>query len=124
MKAFSSRDFPRGPPAPPPKPGRTERGRKAAESHTRSPLDLAGDPDAERYRKVLSAADGYYDVVMTIFGDPIPGASDVVRPGKCDLVAYLGGADVEREERGKMHEKKIAVFPTPERAVRALSARS
>jgi acetyltransferase len=86
-----------------------------------NPLDLTGDTDAERYRKVLSAADGYYDVVMTIFGDPIPGASDVVRPGKCDLVAYLGGADVEREERGKMHEKKIAVFPTPERAVRALS---
>src|SRR3990170_9102415 len=58
---------------------------------------------------------------MTIFGDPIAGAADVVRPGRCDLVAYLGGADVEREERGKMHEKKIAVFTTPERAVRALS---
>ncbi len=86
-----------------------------------NPLDLTGDTDAERYRKVLAAADGYYDVVMTIFGDPIPGASEVIRPGKCDLVCYLGGADVEREERGKMHEKKIAVFPTPERAVNALS---
>ena len=86
-----------------------------------NPLDLTGDTDADRYRKVLSAAEGHYDVVMTIFGDPIAGAADVVRPGKCDLVAYLGGADVEREERGKMHEKKIAVFPTPERAVKALS---
>jgi acyl-CoA synthetase (NDP forming) len=86
-----------------------------------NPLDLTGDTDAERYRKVLSAAEGHYDVVMTIFGDPIAGAADVVRPGRCDLVAYLGGADVEREERGKMHEKKIAVFPTPERAVKALS---
>jgi acyl-CoA synthetase (NDP forming) len=86
-----------------------------------NPLDLTGDTDAERYRKVLAAAEGHYDVVMTIFGDPIPGASEVIRPGKCDLVAYLGGADVEREERGKMHEKKIAVFPTPERAVKALS---
>jgi len=86
-----------------------------------NPLDLTGDTDAERYRKVLAAAEGYYDVVMTIFGDPIPGASEVIRPGRCDLVCYLGGADVEREERGKMHEKKIAVFPTPERAVKALS---
>jgi len=86
-----------------------------------NPLDLTGDTDAERYRKVLAAAEGHYDVVMTIFGDPIPGASEVIRPGKCDLVSYLGGADIEREERGKMHEKKIAVFPTPERAVKALS---
>jgi acyl-CoA synthetase (NDP forming) len=86
-----------------------------------NPLDLTGDTDAERYRKVLAAAEGHYDVVMTIFGDPIPGASEVIRPGRCDLVCYLGGADVEREERGKMHEKKIAVFPTPERAVKALS---
>jgi acyl-CoA synthetase (NDP forming) len=86
-----------------------------------NPLDLTGDTDAQRYRSVLAAAEGYYDVVMTIFGDPIPGASEVIRPGKCDLVCYLGGADVEREERGKMHEKKIAVFPTPERAVKALS---
>lgn len=89
-----------------------------------NPLDLTGDTDAERYRRVLDAADGHYDVVMTIFGDPIPGASEVVRPGRCDLVTYLGGADVERAERLKMHERKIAVFPTPERAVKALSCYS
>lgn len=86
-----------------------------------NPLDLTGDTDADRYRKVLAASDGQYDVTMTIFGDPIPGASEVIRPGRCDLVAYLGGAEVERSERLKMHEKKIAVFPTPERAVKALS---
>lgn len=86
-----------------------------------NPLDLTGDTDAARYAKVLEASEGEYDVVMTIFGDPIPGASGVIRPGRCDLVAYLGGADVEREERVKLHERKIAVFPTPERAVKALS---
>lgn len=89
-----------------------------------NPLDLTGDTDAARYSKVLAASEGQYDVVMTIFGDPIPGASEVIRPGHCDLVAYLGGADVEREERVKMHEKKIAVFPTPERAVKAISCYS
>ena len=63
---------------------------------------------AARYAKVLAAADGYYDVLMPIFGDPIPGASEVLSPGKCELVAYLGGADVERRERALMHERKIA----------------
>ncbi len=86
-----------------------------------NPLDLTGDTDADRYRKVLEAADGEYDVVMTIFGDPIPGASGVIRPGRCELVAYLGGADIERAERLLFHERKIAVFPTPERAVKAIS---
>ena len=86
-----------------------------------NPLDLTGDTDAARYRKVLDAAAGQYDVVMSIFGDPIPGACDVITPGRCELVAYLGGADVERAERVLLHEKKIAVFPTPERAVRALA---
>jgi len=86
-----------------------------------NPLDLTGDTDAERYRTVLAAAEGHYDVVMSIFGDPIPGASGVMRPGRGDLIAYLGGADVERAERRLLHEKKIAVFPTPERAARALA---
>jgi acyl-CoA synthetase (NDP forming) len=36
-------------------------------------------------------------------------------------VAYLGGADVERAETLLFHEKGIAVFPTPDRAVKALS---
>ncbi len=89
-----------------------------------NPLDLTGDADADRYRQVLSAADGHYDVVMTIFGDPIPGASGVVTPGRCELVSYLGGAEVERAERLLFHERKIAVFPTPERAVKALSCRA
>jgi acyl-CoA synthetase (NDP forming) len=86
-----------------------------------NPLDLTGDTDAERYRKVHTAARDDYDVVMTIFGDPIAGASQILEPGRPDLVAYLGGADVERSERLLLHEKGIAVFPTPERAVKALS---
>jgi acetyltransferase len=86
-----------------------------------NPLDLTGDGDAERFRHVIATARDHYDVVMTIFGDPIPGASKALEPGKRDLVAYLGGADVERAERLLFHEKGIAVFPTPERAVKALS---
>jgi acetate---CoA ligase (ADP-forming) len=86
-----------------------------------NPLDLTGDGDAERFRDVIAAARDHYDVVLTIFGDPIPGASKALEPGKPDLVAYLGGADVERAERLLLHEKGIAVFPTPDRAVKAFS---
>lgn len=86
-----------------------------------NPLDLTGDTDAERYRKVLAVSRDDYDVVMTIFGDPIPGASQILEPGRPGLVAYLGGAEIERSERLLLHEKGIAVFPTPERAVKALS---
>jgi acetyltransferase len=44
-----------------------------------------------------------------------------LEPGQPDLVAYLGGADVERAERLLFHEKGIAVFPTPDRAMKAFS---
>ena len=86
-----------------------------------NPLDLTGDTDAERYRQVVAASRDHYDVITTIFGDPIPGASEVMERGRNDLVVYLGGADVERAERLLLHEKGIAVFPTPERAVKALA---
>ena len=64
-----------------------------------NPLDLTGDTDAERYSHVIAASRDHYDVVMSIFGDPIPGASRIMEPGRPELVAYLGGADVERAER-------------------------
>jgi acyl-CoA synthetase (NDP forming) len=86
-----------------------------------NPLDLTGDGTAELFRQVITAARDHYDVVMTIFGDPIPGASGALEAGKPDLVAYLGGAEVERAERLLFHEKGIAVFPTPDRAVKAFS---
>jgi acyl-CoA synthetase (NDP forming) len=86
-----------------------------------NPLDLTGDGDAATFRNVISASRDFYDVVLTIFGDPIANASTALEPGKNDLVAFLGGADVERAERLLLHEKGIAVFPTPERAVKAYS---
>jgi acetyltransferase len=86
-----------------------------------NPLDLTGDGNAELFRHVIATARDHYDIVLTIFGDPIPGASEALEPGNRDLVVYLGGADVERTETLLFHEKGIAVFPTPDRAVKALS---
>ncbi len=88
-----------------------------------NPLDLTGDATAQMYREVAEAAAPYFDAIALIFGDPIPGASEVVTMTPPQLVIYLGGAEVERHERLLFHRKGIPVFPTPERGIRALAER-
>jgi acetyltransferase len=58
---------------------------------------------------------------VVIFGDPISGACRQVTPGESELVIFLGGAEVEREEREKFYDAGVPVFPTPERGVKALA---
>lgn len=93
-----------------------------------NPLDLTGDADASRYDKVLRilVKDPNIDVILTIFGDPIPNASDVIRKwfssGKTIVPVYIGGGSVEAVERRKMHESGIPTFKTPERAVKVVKA--
>lgn len=86
-----------------------------------NPIDLTGDAitDPSLYSKVIDAAKADYDTSVVIFGDPIHGASDIVT-GRGELIVFCGGADVEREESKLMHRKGIPVYPTPERAIRAL----
>jgi acetyltransferase len=86
-----------------------------------NPLDLTGDADAGMFREVIQRARPYYDTLGIIFGDPIVDASRVVTPGANELIIYLGGAEVEREEKLRMHQSGIPVYPTPERGIRALS---
>ncbi len=86
-----------------------------------NPLDLTGDGTATLYRKVIDVTAGHVDYQVIIFGDPILNAADVVTPGAPQLVIFLGGAEVERHERERMHLKKVPVFPTPERGIRALA---
>jgi acetyltransferase len=86
-----------------------------------NPLDLTGDADARMFREVIERARPHYDTLGIIFGDPILDASQVVTPGANELVIFLGGAEVEREEKLRMHQKGIPVYPTPERGIRALS---
>ena len=87
-----------------------------------NPIDLTGDVigDPTLYSKVIAAAKGDYDTMVIIFGDPIAGASKIVTPGASEVVIFLGGADVEREERVLIHQRGIPVFPTPERGLKAL----
>jgi acyl-CoA synthetase (NDP forming) len=92
-----------------------------------NPLDLTGDATAERYRVAAELAIRYesIDSILLIFGDPIPGASEVVnelkrKTDKQIIVAYLGGGEIEKQETLKLHRSGTPVFPTPERAVAAL----
>ncbi len=92
-----------------------------------NPLDLTGDATAERYRIAADIAVRYdaIDSILLIFGDPIPDASRMVgdlkkKTEKQIIVAYLGGGEIEEQEKLKLHRSGTPVFPTPERAVAAL----
>ena len=110
--------------SPPPSAALKERLRKILPAHCAvdNPIDLTGDVigDPTLYSKVMDAARADYDTMVIIFGDPIAGASQIVTPGASELVIFLGGADVEREERLLIHERGIPVYPSPERGLKAL----
>jgi len=86
-----------------------------------NPIDLTGDATAQMFGDVIREARDHFDTLGVIFGDPVEGASEVVTPATNELVIFLGGADVERRERERMHIKGIPVFPTPERGIKALA---
>jgi acyl-CoA synthetase (NDP forming) len=91
-----------------------------------NPLDLTVAP-AEHFAAAVSATHRHdvADVYLLVFGDPITGATEVVKDLKHSLgariaVAYLGGGEVEKAERLAMHGAGVPVFPTPQRAIRAI----
>ncbi|HHW93026.1 MAG TPA: CoA-binding protein [Clostridiaceae bacterium] len=94
-----------------------------------NPLDLTGDALADRYSDALEVlrSDCTFDTFLVIFGDPIPDTAEVFlelmeKSEKKFIVSYLGGGDVEESEKNALHRISIPVFPTPERAVKAISA--
>jgi len=68
-----------------------------------NPLDLTGDATADWYRRVSELAAPHYDAIAPIFGDPIPGAADAVGTAPTPCVICLGGGEVERAERRRLH---------------------
>jgi len=64
-----------------------------------------------------------YDAFLLIFGDPVAGASKVVAAFKRNtdkpiVVAFSGGGKVEEEERKKIYDLKVPVYPSVTRAMR------
>ncbi|HHY93565.1 MAG TPA: CoA-binding protein, partial [Firmicutes bacterium] len=96
-----------------------------------NPLDLTGDTDAERYYRAVTLAMEHdlADLVLLVFGDPIPGAAEVAaqlkdKTGLPVAACYLGGGEDEGPETLALHRAGIPVYVTPERAARALAARA
>lgn len=86
-----------------------------------NPIDLTGDATAQMFAEVIETTRNDYDTIGVIFGDPVPNVSQAVTPGANELVVFLGGAEVERQEKELMHLKGVPVFPTPERGMKALA---
>jgi len=64
-----------------------------------------------------------YDALLLIFGDPVVGASKVVAAFKRNtdkpiVVAFSGGGKVEEEERNKIYDLKVPVYPSVTRAMK------
>jgi acetyltransferase len=110
---------------PPPNPSLKKRLQEMLPAHCAvgNPIDLTGDAISapQLYRQVMDETSREYDYQVVIFGDPIPEAAAQVTVGGKELVIFLGGADVEQEERQKLYAQGVPVFPTPERGVRALA---
>jgi acyl-CoA synthetase (NDP forming) len=93
-----------------------------------NPLDLTFCSAAD-FGAALAVLDRHQlaDMYLVTFGDPIVGAAEVVKQfsskAKARIaVAFLGGGAVEKAERLQMQAAGVPVFPTPERAARAIGA--
>jgi acetyl coenzyme A synthetase (ADP forming)-like protein len=95
-----------------------------------NPFDLTSEAlNPKNYRMVIeeNSSNCEFHAYITIFGDPIPGAADILKEAsngtdKPIIVIYVGGGEVEEHEKAKMHSIGIPVFPSPERGVKTLGA--
>ncbi len=103
------------------------RGKLPSYCSVRNPMDLTGDATAGMYETVVRRAteDPAVDAFLIIFGDPIPGAAEMIRRARAEIgkpigVAFLGGGEVEGEERRNFAAARIPVYPSSERAMKGL----
>lgn len=99
----------------------------------RNTLDLTGNVlnNIHLYYEALNIAlvDESVDMVLLIYGDPIPDALKSIEGGIRKAfslgvpiaVAYLGGAEIQITESKKFQKNGIPVYSTPSRAIVALS---
>jgi acyl-CoA synthetase (NDP forming) len=92
-----------------------------------NPLDLTGDTSAERYQLAASiiGRENIADLLLFIFGDPIPETLPAVLEAKKATglpvtVVYVGGGEIQKQETVILQQNNIPVYPTPERAIRAI----
>jgi len=97
-------------------------------AHLSNPIDL-GSLTADHYEQAALAADQHdvADIVLFNFADPVTATSEMVvsianRIKASVAVCFMGGGKTEKEARLKMHANGVAVFSSPERAARGISA--
>lgn len=93
----------------------------------KNPLDLTGSATAEMYDEAIKILARYKDVrsLIVIVGDPISGIADVIKERfeRVTMVPVMLGMGEEGiEEKEKLKEAGIPVFPDPEGAMKALGA--
>lgn len=98
-----------------------------------NPLDLTGNAlsNPEMYGLALEIVleDSSVDMILVIFGDPIPNSFNLLEKqvekakklGVPIAVNYLGAANVQEKEIKNLQKNGVPVFPTPNRAIKALS---
>jgi acyl-CoA synthetase (NDP forming) len=98
-----------------------------------NPLDLTGNafsnPDMYEMALEVVLEESSVDMILVIFGDPIPNSFNLLKKqvekakklGVPLAVNYLGGADVQENEIKNLQRNGVPVFPTPNRAINALS---
>ncbi len=93
-----------------------------------NPIDLAAIW-AKELRDCALIADRYNfcDVILLNFGDPVEHTIEhvletVKRINTGLAITYLGGGEEERKARLRLQEEGVAVFESPERAVRSIRA--
>jgi acetyl coenzyme A synthetase (ADP forming)-like protein len=97
-----------------------------------NPIDLTGDADADRYRVVIETClrSKEYDGVIAITLFQVPTLEKEVvdhiiklhRKYKKPLLACAAGGKFTQELSEKLMEGGVPVYPTPERAVKAMKA--
>lgn len=93
-----------------------------------NPLDMA-TVNLDHFRQAVLAADrmDVADVILLVYGDPIPGGADLARElvGEVDAVlcsTVFGGGARGIEEAVAMQRAGIPVYPSAERAIKAIGA--
>lgn len=97
-----------------------------------NPIDLTGDADAERYRVVIEACmkSKEYDgiIAVTLFQVPtlerevVDHIVKLYKKYKKPLLACAAGGKFTEELSGKLISEGVPVYPTPERAIKAMKA--
>lgn len=93
-----------------------------------NPLDLAtGGMFAQTYLDVANVvANEGVGVCLLIFGDPVEDTPRIATEFKARtktqvVVAYLGGGELELQNKYKIQELGVPVYSSPERAIKAIS---